>query len=520
MSSRKLTDKQLVEKWLEFRKSIRNLLPVDKNETPASRAKRLRKLEGDPQAWKEYYFPHYHKAKTPDFHRRASRRMLNNFLKKKRWSEVRNWARGLAKSTLTMMDILYLVMTGKLKNIILTSSTYDAAAEFLEKYRVELDTNSRIIHDYGKQELEGSWAYGDFTTRKGCKFMAIGARQSPRGTANAQYRPDCIIVDDFDTDEECLNPDIINKKWDWYSKALFFTVDTSEPYLIIWLGNIIAPDCCIVRQAEYADHQEIVNKETPDGKPTWPEKDSPDDIAYQKEKSTWSAWQQEMCNNPVRQGAVFKEITWGRIPPLNKFKFLVAYGDPATSNRERTGAGKNSSSYKSIPLLGEYKGKYYLITCFLEQVSNATFIGWYYALRDYVNANRGTTVYYVIENNTLQDPFYEQVFRPLFVKMGRGRGGVIPITPDKRKKPDKFFRIEAQLEPLNSHGQLIFNEKEKNNPHMKRMEEQFLGVSPGAKIMDGPDAVEGGVYIVKQKTNLVATGGVSVTPRRANKKRF
>lgn len=515
--SKKLSDRQIVEQWLEFRKSIRNLLPVDMNETPAGRQKRMRDLEADPQAWKAYYFPHYHKSATPKFHTRASRRMLNRFLKNGHHSEVRHWARGLAKSTLTMMDVLYLVLTGKLKNIILTSSTYDAAAEFLEKYRVELDTNTRIIHDYGKQELEGSWSYGDFTTRKGTKFMAIGARQSPRGTANAQFRPDCLIVDDFDTDEECMNPDIISKKWDWYTKALFFTVDISSPYLIIWLGNIIAPDCCIVRQSEYADHTETINIRDDNGKSVWPEKNSEEDIDYQISKVPWAASQQEMFNNPVRQGAIFKELTWGKVPPLSKFKFLVAYADPATSTKERTGAGKNSSSYKSLCLIGNYNGKYYVITAFVDQTSHDKFIDWFYAIRDYVDGQ--AAVYYVIENNTLQDPFYEEVFKPKFYAKGRVHG-MIPIIPDKRKKPDKFFRIEAELEPLNRLGQLIFNEKEKSNPHMKRMEDQFLGVSPGAKIMDAPDGVEGGVFFCKTKLNILAAGGVEGLQRSANKKRF
>lgn len=509
--SRKLTEKQIVDQWFEFRKSIRNMLPVDLNETPAAKKDRVKKLEEDPQLWKEYYFPHYHGAATPDFHKRASRRMIKNFIEKKHWSEVRHWARGLAKSTLLMMDILYLVMTGKLKNIILTSSTWDAAAEFLEKYRVELDTNSRLMHDYGKQELEGSWSYGDFTTRKGTKFMAIGARQSPRGTANAQFRPDCIIVDDFDTDEETLNIDIINKKWDWYTKALFFTVDTANPYLVVWLGNIIAPDCCIVRQSHFADHTETINKEKPDGTPTWPEKDTPEDIAYQKTQVPWASWEQEMNNNPVREGAVFKEIVWGKVPPLNSFQFLVAYADPATSNKEVTGGGKNKSSYKTLALLGAQNGKYYLIKCYLDQTSNDKFIDWFYGIHDYVRGS-SPAIYYVIENNTLQDPFYSQVFVPLFYQKGIQHGFSIPITPDTRVKPPKFVRIEATLEPLVRMGQFIFNEAERNNPHMQRMEAQFLGVSPGAKIMDGPDGVEGGVFIVKEKT-IAAKGGIQSTPR-------
>ena len=39
--------------------------------------------------------------------------------------------------------------------------------------------------------------------------------------------------------------------------------------------------------------------------------------------------------------------------------------------------------------------------------------------------------------------------------------------PDEDKKTDKATRIEADLEPLDREGMLIFNEAEKDNPHMK-----------------------------------------------------
>ena len=91
----------------------------------------------NPQEWKQYYFPKYFKYPSPEFHLKASKRLLKYFLKNKQWYEVRHWARGLSKSTTLMFDVLFLVMTGKLKNIILTYSTYDAAKGFLNKYMLQ-----------------------------------------------------------------------------------------------------------------------------------------------------------------------------------------------------------------------------------------------------------------------------------------------------------------------------------------------------------------------------------------------
>ena len=76
---------------------------------------------------------------------------------------------------------------------------------------------------------------------------------------DSRRRPDVLLVDDFDTDEDTKNPDIIQKRWDWWENALYPTRSISEPTLIIFCGNIIAKDCCVVRAGSMADHWDIVN---------------------------------------------------------------------------------------------------------------------------------------------------------------------------------------------------------------------------------------------------------------------
>ena len=61
-----------------------------------------------------------------------------------------------------------------------------------------------------------------------------------------------LLVDDFDTDEAVRNPDTVQKNWDWWEKALYGTRDTAIKTLIIFCGNIIARDCCVVRAGEAA----------------------------------------------------------------------------------------------------------------------------------------------------------------------------------------------------------------------------------------------------------------------------
>ena len=37
-----------------------------------------------------------------------------------------------------------------------------------------------------------------------------------------------LIIVDYDTDEECRNPEIVNNKWNWFEQALFFTRSDAE----------------------------------------------------------------------------------------------------------------------------------------------------------------------------------------------------------------------------------------------------------------------------------------------------
>lgn len=118
----------------------------------------------------------------------------------------------------------------KKKNWFLGLNSYDNAVRLLRPYKSILENNTRLIADYEIQKSYGSWSEGEFIILKGVAFRAIGAGQSPRGSRNDEVRPDGIIVDDFDTDEDCRNPDTITQKYDWFEKALIPTRSISYPY--------------------------------------------------------------------------------------------------------------------------------------------------------------------------------------------------------------------------------------------------------------------------------------------------
>lgn len=517
--------KREFEKLRIVHETIASATPLEISETNAEKRKRIARLEADDEEWIKYYFAAYAKSEPAPFHKAATRRVMNN----PEWYEVRSWSRELAKSTRTMMEVMKLVLTGIKSNVLMVSNSKDNADRLLLPYMVNLEKNRRIINDYGEQENLGSWTTGEFITKKGAAFRALGAGQSPRGTRNEAKRPDVILIDDMDTDEDCRNSDIIDKRWEWVEQALMPTRSISEPLLVIFCGNIIAEDCCIVRAQEFADKVDIVNIRDANGKSTWPQKNSEADIDRVLSKISYASQQKEYFNNPMTTGKTFPEMKWGKCPSLSSLKFVVVYADPAPGNKDKPGArSTQGNSRKAVFIVGRKANTNYVYKGYLDVMGTNRFIDCLYACRDYINTTvageerkSAPASYFLIENNSLQDPFYDQVYRPMILAKGETHGGVLSVMPDTRKKPEKWFRIEATLQPLNSTGNLVLNIDEKEDEHMKRLEAQFKAAKPNSRQLDGPDCIEGAVYIINEKFGSLDPGSIrSTTKPRSRRKSY
>jgi len=504
----KINDKKYLDLWDQYKQNLDRSSPLNLNETEAQRKKRVRELEKTPEKWFAYYFEIFYTSAPTPWHIAASKRAINNA----EWFEVRSWSRELAKSARTMMEVLYLVLTEQKDNVLMVSSTYDNAERLLLPYKAQLEMNPKIIADYGKQQSIGKWEAGEFKTRKGAAFRALGAGQSPRGTRNDASRPDVILIDDIDTDEECRSKKRIKAKVKWIMEALIPTRSISGPLLLIACGNIIAKFCCITELAKKADKHEIVNIRDKNGKSSWPQKNSEAHINRVLSMISWSAAQKEYFNNPTSEGDTFKEIIYGKTPSISSCDMVLAYADPSTSNKDK---GQGNASHKCVIVIGYKNLTFYVYMIWLDQTGQSGFVDWLFESERFMKDNKVDPRRVWIENNNLQDPMYTQVILPIVFERQKTEGH-LPLTPDTRSKPDKFFRIEGTLEPLNRFGHIVFDEKLKGNPHMVRMEEQMLGVSEEATVMDGPDALEGGVWIIKNRTykkNTTSRHGKRVSMR-------
>jgi hypothetical protein len=509
--------KEARERWKRHSEQVQSSTFV-KEESIQEKYARIERLRRDYAAFVEYYFPHWTTDKetgevvpVAKFHIQAA-----NFIKKNRnMVAVFQWARGHAKSTnMNCFIPLWLKCQEKrdINVFVIVGANEPAARSWADNIQIELQYNQRYIADFGNQANLGAWETGKFTTLDGFTVMALGRGQKPRGINKRSFRPDYIVMDDLDDDELCLNPDRIKKTTDWVKQALYNTFG-AEGGRFIMVGNLISKasvmsDVCQMDGAFISQ----INIRDKNGNPSWPEYWTEERIKS-REVIGYRSFQKEYMNNPITEGEVFKEMAWGKCPPLSKFRFLVCYGDPSPSNNKRA-----ANSLKAVFLIGQSEGKFYILDGRVDRATNAEFVDWYYDVN--THAPTDVQIYNVIENNTLQDPFYQQVFIPMFTAKAK-QGKFINITPDERKKPDKFSRIEGNLEPLTTQGRLILNADKKDDPHFKRLEEQFLLLTPTLKApADGPDCIEGGVWWLQRKTANIADGAMSLSGKKQNHNRI
>lgn len=512
MALKRVTD--ALREWQLHNEEVRRQTVVDQSESKAEQLARINRARKDYAFFVEYYFPHFAKVRSGRFQVQAA----NHILKNRNLKAVFKWARAHAKST--HMDVfipmwLKCQERRELNVMVVIGKSKENADTLLSDLQSELQFNQRYANDFGEQYKTGHWAEGSFVTRDGCAFFSLGRGQSPRGLRYRDQRPDYIVIDDLDDDELVLNESRVSKLTDWVKEALFGTLDGGRGRFIM-VGNLIGKDSVLARVADTPGvHVSQVNVYDKRGNVTWAEKWTKEEIKKMEEFMGYRSFQKEFMNNPITEGAVFKELTFGEVPPLHKFRFLVAYADPSPSNN--VNARQNST--KAIWLIGYLDNRFYVITGFLDRVTNDEFVDWFYVIESYVNGR--TQIYNYIENNSLQSPFFDQVFMPLFYKKGAERNHHIGVVPDTRRKPEKFSRIEGNLEPLVRTTRLVFNIKEQDNPHMQRLAEQFKLFSPAMKApADGPDAVEGGVFICNNKALTISGESIVTGIRQINKKRY
>lgn len=389
----------------------------------------------NPFVWGQYYFPHHFRMESPIFHIKLISECIKN-----RFFAVAA-PRGHAKSTIiSFLNPIHSITFQKVRHIVIVQNTFSKAAGSLETIASEFKENKDIINDYGvkiTRDREGDKIFthpSGFKTRVICKGCdQIG---SIRGEKFGAYRPDLIIVDDLEADEQCKNPEVRDDLLEKYKDALEPAIDPETGRIHV-VGTILHEDSImnkLVSHDHFTQYRKLkykaryMNKVTGELSSLWKDLWSVEAL-NELEKNEPSKFAKEYQNDPVS----------GLLSNFDKEDFRYWYieeGDYVLLDKDEKilarGSLKNCKGAISTDLAwGEKKVDDFSVL-----------------MPGYITPDSEILIdEYICERGMKPDDFINYIF-PMVKKVERNTGGSCPIGFEKGKieKVMKWFLRKAERE--------------------------------------------------------------------------
>lgn len=156
---------------------------------------------------------------------------------------------------------------------IILSDSSEQAEGFLSDIKTELEENAALREDFG--ELEGRvWKASVILLSNGVKIEALGAGKKIRGRRHKQWRPDLILCDDLENDENVNTPEQRKKLRDWFYKAVSKAGDTYTD--IVYIGTLLHYDALLANVAKNPEYEAVRYKGV---------------ISFATNTALWDAWE-------------------------------------------------------------------------------------------------------------------------------------------------------------------------------------------------------------------------------------
>jgi len=229
---------------------------------------------------------------------------------------------------------MWALLYEKKRDIVLVSATGSLAEECLRKIKSELEGNELITKDFGDIQ-SAKWTEAHIILKSGCQARAKGAGYQIRG-----FRPDCIIVDDVETDEAVRSADQREKLEDWFWKALVNTLEPDQQLIVV--GTILHPLSFLNTLIEKPKPTWWVKKYKAikdDGTPLWKEKWPLEKLEARKIEIGEKRFRSEFMNDPLADSDTVFDIKWidsnsvDNPPKMNELWYITAV-DPAVSKKD------------------------------------------------------------------------------------------------------------------------------------------------------------------------------------------
>ena len=459
-------------------------------DNPLTGPKGIRKMLGrmDYEYFGRAYFPEYASLPPCEFHHEQFSEMKRIEDSKGGETEVIAAPRESAKSTdWNMIYPANNALYAKKHYIVLVSDSSDQAVDDLKQIKTAIEENEYILEDFGSLKGKSMWKSDAILLKNDVLICAKGSGKKIRGIKHKQYRPDLIILDDVENDENVRSADQRKYLMDWFNKVVMLAGSKYTDVVVI--GTILHYDSLLsnllkkpgYRTKKYKaviedndsplwiDWKEIyVDKSNPNNvedayafflahreemevgsKVIWPQAK---DLYYYKRKLIDlgpAAYNSEYQNEPIDP-----DTAWIRPEDFHYYDYLPELSTCVIKGALDPSMAKNESSDLSAicSVAKDFNGYLYVVESDAKRRSPDDQI---LAIFD-KHERFGYQEFYI------EDVAFQAYFAGNVQKESAKNGTYINIVTEPKPKGDKHWRIKSQLQPLIINGYLKFHKSQQS----------------------------------------------------------
>lgn len=307
----------------------------------SARQARVELCSNSLQDFAKLYFPHYIKYAPSDLHTYLFDRLPKLVAHHKGRHLALAAPRGEAKSTITsLIFVIWCMVYAKKHYICLIMDSFDQASAMLEAVKAELEANPRLQMDFPKATGQGRlWQQGVIVSANDIKLQAFGSGKRMRGLRHGPHRPDLVIGDDLENDENVRKPEQRDKLESWLKKAVLQLGAADGSMDVVIIGTVLHYDSLLSRLLqnplwEHAKFQAIT--QWPDNMYLWDKFEGV--LLDQGEEAALDFYVSR--KNDMDSGA---KVSWPAARPLARLMII----------RARDGHAAFDSEHQNDPVSGE-----------------------------------------------------------------------------------------------------------------------------------------------------------------------
>lgn len=313
----RLSDKEFLRELAALRSEIQTLIEAECagfDPDPAASSQRLQQVQSDFKFFCYTYFPHYIKGDPSAFQTWVYVTLPALIDSGTGCKQSVAAPRGNAKSTLiTQLFVLWCVLTGRIWFAVIIMDAFDQAVMMLEAIKVELESNPRLKQDFPNHTGGGRvWQAGMIVTRNNRKVQVAGSGKKIRGWRHGPYRPDLVVLDDIENDENVRKKEQRDKTEKWIDKAVLKLGPPDGSLCVLYVGTVLHYDAVLNRKIK---------------SPTWKHRVFKAIERYPDRMDLWDAWEEILANQGEEEADRFYQqnrmamdagavVSWPTTQPL------------------------------------------------------------------------------------------------------------------------------------------------------------------------------------------------------------